>query len=360
MAGGARAFITGVTGQDGAYLARFLLDKGYDVHGLVRWDSYADQDDGIRRLVSLGIKETDITLHAGDMIDAQCITALIKKIKPSEIYNLAALSQVGVSFQTPVSALDINTKGTLALLEAVRLLDMVGRVRLYQASSSEMFGSAPAPQNEETPMQPCSPYGVSKLAAYWLARTYRESYGIHVSNGILFNHESPQRGEDFVTRKITKAVAEIEAGRVEPLMLGNIDSVRDWGHSRDYIEGMWRMLQQDIADDYVLATGQAKTVRKFVERAFAHIGIKIKWQGRGIEEIGVCAKTGRVIVRIDEALFRPNEVDYLLGDASKALRQLGWKPRAKFDDLVSEMVNADRCFLADKNVQSIKPWQMVG
>ena len=224
-----RALITGITGQDGCYLAEFLLSKGYEVHGLVRWDSLMSTDNRLERFDALGLDEAQVHLHMGDLTDAQSVTALIKKVQPEEIYNLAALSQVGVSFDTPASTIDINTKGTLAVLEAVRLLDMVGRVRVYQASSSEMFGSAPVPQNEETPMHPCSPYGAAKLAAYWLARTYRDSYGIFVSNGILFNHESPVRGEDFVTRKITRAVVEIEAGGRQPLELGNLDSVRDWG-----------------------------------------------------------------------------------------------------------------------------------
>ncbi|MGH1376152.1 MAG: GDP-mannose 4,6-dehydratase [Alphaproteobacteria bacterium] len=354
------AFITGISGQDGAYLAQFLLDKGYCVHGLVRWDSYADPLDGLGRLDALGLVNDSITLHTGDITDGQSLTALIKKIQPDEIYNLAALSQVGVSFETPASTLDINTKGTLAVFEAVRLLDMTDKVRIYQASSSEMFGSSPGPQNEDTPMHPCSPYGAAKLAAYWLARTYRDSYGMHISNGILFNHESPQRGEDFVTRKITKAVAEIEQGWQEPLRLGNLDSVRDWGHARDYVQGMWMMLQRDVSDDYVLATGQAKTVREFVERAFAHIGMKIKWRGQGLDEIGYDVKTKKVLVRVDEQFFRPKDVNYLLGDASKAHRALGWVPNIMFDDLVSEMVNMDRQALSDMYERERMQWQSTG
>ena len=337
-----RALITGITGQDGCYLAEFLLSKGYEVHGLVRWDSLMSTDNRLERFDALGLDEAQVHLHMGDLTDAQSVTALIKKVQPEEIYNLAALSQVGVSFDTPASTIDINTKGTLAVLEAVRLLDMVGRVRVYQASSSEMFGSAPVPQNEETPMHPCSPYGAAKLAAYWLARTYRDSYGIFVSNGILFNHESPVRGEDFVTRKITRAVVEIEAGGRQPLELGNLDSVRDWGHARDYVAGMWGMLQQDKPDDYVLATGQARTVREFVTRAFAHIGVRIEWQGQGLDEVGVDRKSGKVLVKIDPALFRPKDVNYLLGDASKAKAVLDWMPKIYFDDLISEMINADR------------------
>ncbi|MGH1402980.1 MAG: GDP-mannose 4,6-dehydratase [Alphaproteobacteria bacterium] len=360
MARKTRALITGITGQDGAYLAHLLLSKGYEVHGLIRWDSYADPLDGLGRLDVLGLVDEDITLHTGDLTDAQNVTAIIKQIKPDEIYNLAALSQVGISFQTPASTLDINTKGTLAVLEAVRLLGIQETVRIYQASSSEMFGSSPAPQNEDTPMHPCSPYGVAKLAAYWLVKTYRDSYNMHVSNGILFNHESPQRGEDFVTRKITKAVVEIEAGRIEPLILGNLDSIRDWGHSRDYVRGMWMMLQQDKPDDYVLATGQARRVRDFVVRAFAHIGVSLEWRGHGLDEVGVNRKTDRVLVRIDEQFFRPKEVSYLLGDASKAKNILGWTPDILFDDLVSEMVNADRVLLRDKNAQSHNQWKNIG
>ena len=244
--------------------------------------------------------------------------------------------------------------------EAVRLLDMTDDVRIYQASSSEMFGSSPAPQNEDTPMHPCSPYGTAKLAAYWYARTYRDSYGMHISNGILFNHESPARGEDFVTRKITKAVAAIECGDQTVLELGNLDSVRDWGHARDYVRGMWMIVQQDTPDDYVLATGQAKTVRAFVERAFAHIGMPVEWRGSGVNETGRNAKTGKTLVRVNPAFFRPKDVTYLLGDASKAQKILGWKPSFYFDDLVSDMVNADRRILRDRRMTDSVSWQYAG
>lgn len=282
------------------------------------------------------------------------MTRLIKEIEPDEIYNLAGMSQVKVSFDTPASTLDINLRGTVNVLEAVRNLEMSSRI--YQASSSEMFGTAHAPQNEETKMDPCSPYGVSKLAAYHMARTYRESYGLHVSNGILFNHESPLRGEDFVTRKITKAVAEIEAGRTEPLTLGNLDSMRDWGDAEDYIEGMWMMLQQDQPDDYVLATGEAHSVRAFVVRAFEHIGVSLEWRGSGIDEKAFCARSGRVLVSVDPQFFRPVEVNHLLGDASKAKDKLAWGPKTAFDDLVSKMVNADRQLLRE----GPSSWSMVG
>ncbi|MCD8563187.1 MAG: GDP-mannose 4,6-dehydratase [Alphaproteobacteria bacterium] len=354
------ALITGVAGQDGAYLARFLLEKGYNVHGLVRWDSYADPLDGLARLDVLGLVDDRITLHAGDITDLGNISTLIKEIQPDEIYNLAALSQVHVSFQTPSSTMDINAKGTLNVLEAVKLLELQSRTRIYQASSSEMFGSSPAPQNEKTPFEPCSPYGVAKLAAYWMARTYRDAYGLYVSNGILFNHESPLRGEDFVTRKITKAVAEFEQGRSEPLRLGNLESLRDWGSSEDYVEGMWLMLQHDKPDDYVLATGEAHSVRDFVIRAFAHIGITLDWLGEGDREQALDRKTGKVVVEVDPSLYRPKEVNYLLGDAAKARFQLGWKPRTTFETLVSQMVNADRALLRSKTIPEISWPKMAG
>ena len=346
------AFITGITGQDGSYLSEYLLNKGYTVHGLVRWDAV----DGTERL-----KERDLLdrvhLHHGDITDAACVISLIKAIQPDEIYNLAALSHVKVSFATPISTIDANITGTVNILDAVRILDMQERVRVYQASSSEMFGSAPAPQSESTPFHPCSPYGAAKLAApYGLARTYRDAYGIHVSNGILFNQDSPLRGEDFVTRKIAQAAAMIEARMMDRLTLGNLDSVSDWGHAADYVEGMWRMLQQDAPDDYVLATGEAHTVREFVERAFAQTGVKLEWRGDGLEETGRCMKTGKVLVSIDAALFRPKEVNYLLGDAAKARSTLGWKPKTYFDAPVSEMVNAERGRLW----QESGSWRMTG
>lgn len=344
------AFITGITGQDGAYLAELLLEKGYAVHGLVRWDCV----DGTQRLQDFHLQGR-VKLHYGDMNDAANIIGLVKQIAPDEIYNLAALSHVKVSFETPSSALNINAAGTLNVLEAVRILDMKN-VRLYQASSSEMFGSAPAPQNEETPFHPCSPYGAAKLAAYWLARIYRDSHGLHVSNGILFNHESPLRGEDFVTRKIVKAVAAIEAGEREHLVLGNLDSVRDWGHARDYVRGMWLMLQQLQADDYVLATGEAHSVREFVERAFGQCGMGIEWRGSGVHETGHDAKTGRILVKVDASLFRPKEVNHLLGDAGKARAKLGWRPEIYFDALVSDMMNAERRTIW----QERGAWRMTG
>jgi GDPmannose 4,6-dehydratase len=294
------------------------------------------------RLDALGLVDESVTLHMGDVTDANNLTSVIKEVKPDEIYNLAALSHVGVSFDTPASALDINAKGAMNVLEAVRVLDMEERVRIYQASSSEMFGSAPAPQNEDTPFAPCSPYGVAKLSAYWMGRTYRDAYGLHVSNGILFNHESPLRGEDFVTRKIVRAVAAIEAKQQSEFLLGNLDSKRDWGHARDYVQGMWMMLQQDQPDDYVLATGQAHSVREFVERTFAYIGVEIEWRGQGAQEMGVEKGTGRLLVRVDPKLFRPKEVNALLGDAGKAQRILGWRPQMDLNALIKDMIEKER------------------
>lgn len=336
------ALITGVAGQDGAYLSKFLLAKGYKIHGLLRWDSTLSPMESLERLDALGLVSDDIRLHMGDVTDANNITTIIKAAQPDEIYNLAALSHVGVSFETASSAMQINTQGVLNILEAVKVLDMQDRVRIYQASSSEMFGSAPAPQNEETKMEPCSPYGIAKLAAYWLARTYRDKDAMYVSNGILFNHESPLRGEDFVTRKIIRAVAAIEAKQQSDFLLGNLDSVRDWGHARDYVAGMWAMLQQDKPDDYVLATGHSLSVREFVTRAFAAIGVDLVWHGEGINEMGADAKTGQMYVRVDKSLFRPKEVNCLIGDASKARENLGWAPSIHVDEMIAEMLDAER------------------
>ncbi|MEZ5918654.1 MAG: GDP-mannose 4,6-dehydratase [Alphaproteobacteria bacterium] len=343
---------------DRTFLAQHLLEKGYTVHGLVRWDSYPDRWTACSS-DTLGLVSDEITLHTGDLTDANNITSLIRDICPDEIYNLAALSHVKVSFDTPASALDINVKGTLNVLDAVRVLGWERDVRIYQASSSEMFGTSLPPQNEETPMEPCSPYGAAKLAAYHLAKIYRDSYGMHISNGILFNHESALRGEDFVTRKITKAVAALEAGAPEPLTLGNLDAVRDWGHARDYVEGMWLMLRQNVPGDYVLATGEARSVRDFVEQAFAHIGVKLKWSGYGADETASDTKTGRLLVCVDPALFRPKEVYALLGDASKAYKILGWTPKIRFEALVADLLNADRQLLRARGEVSW-PQRMAG
>jgi GDPmannose 4,6-dehydratase len=336
------ALITGVTGQDGAYLAEFLLNKGYFVHGVVRRSSsfntgriehlYQDPHDaGLRFL-----------MHYGDMTDATNLIRIVQETQPTEIYNFAAQSHVKVSFETAEYTANADALGTLRLLEAIRILRMEERVRFYQASTSELYGGiSKKPLNESTSFYPRSPYGTAKLYAYWITVNYREAYGMHASNGILFNHEGPTRGETFVTRKITRAVAALEHGREEKLYLGNLDAQRDWGHARDYVEGMWLMLQQPEPDDYVLATGEAHSVREFVEKAFACTGRKIIWQGKGESERAVEAGTGRVLVEVDPRYFRPNEVDYLVGDASKARRKLGWKHRVSFEQLVEQMVEED-------------------
>ncbi len=333
---GQTAFITGITGQDGAYLAAFLLEKGYQVHGMRLYDATPD----LQRLETLCAQyPAQLHLHYGDMNDATALYRLLGALKPDEIYNLAALSHVQVSFALPEAAAQINGLGTLRLLEAMRAL--TPQARFYQASSSEMFGNAPAPQNEDTPFQPCSPYAAAKLYAYWLVRTYRQSYKLHASNGILFNHESPLRGEEFVTRKITRAIAALVAGQGEVLKLGNLEAQRDWGHARDYVQGMWLMLQADQPDDYVLATGQTHSVRAFVEAAFKAVGIDLVWRGQAAEEKAYCRQSGRLLIAIDPALFRPVEVDCLCGDARKARTQLGWAPRYDFAALVADMMQAD-------------------
>jgi GDPmannose 4,6-dehydratase len=337
------ALITGVTGQDGAYLSELLLAKGYRVHGVKRRSSsfntgrvdhlYADPHEG----------DPAFRLHYGDMTDSTNLLRLVQETQPDEIYNLAAQSHVHVSFETPEYTANADGLGTLRILEAIRILDMANRTRFYQASTSELFGMAQeTPQRETTPFYPRSPYGAAKLYAYWISVNYREAYGFHASNGILFNHESPRRGETFVTRKITRAVAAIELGLQQKLFLGNIDAKRDWGHARDYVEGMWRILQQPEPDDYVLATGETHSVREFVARAFAETGIEIAWKGHGLNEKGLDARTGRVLVEIDARYFRPTEVDVLLGDPSKAQAKLGWRHQTSFVDLVREMVQADR------------------
>jgi len=336
------ALITGVTGQDGAYLAEFLLNKGYIVHGVKRRSSsfntarvehiYRDRHE----------QDVSFFLHYGDMTDSTNLIRLVQQTKPTEIYNLAAQSHVHVSFETPEYTADADAIGTLRLLEAIRILGMEKTVRFYQASTSELFGKvAETPQRETTPFNPQSPYAVAKLYSFWIVRNYRAAYGIHASNGILFNHEGPTRGETFVTRKITRAVAAIQAGQQNKLYLGNLNATRDWGHARDYVEGMWLMLQQPQPDDYVLATGESHSVREFVELAFAHIGRRIVWDGHGIDERGLDAATGEVLVEVNPEYFRPTEVDALLGDTSKARAKLGWQHRTAFDALVQEMVEHD-------------------
>lgn len=328
------ALITGITGQDGAILAELLLGKGYEVHGLREYMAVPD----LGRIDHLD----GLQLHYGDMADGGSITRLISQIIPHEIYNMAAQSHVRVSFDAPEHTANINALGTLRILETIRALGLQSHTRFYQASSSEMFGGAPSPQDESTAFEPCSPYGTAKLFGYWTTRNYRDAYGIHASNGILFNHESPLRGEEFVTRKITKAVCEIEAGLRDRLTLGNLDAKRDWGHARDYMEAVYLMVQQGNPDDYVIASGETHSVRKFVERAFAFIGMPIGWKGQGIREQGIDARSGRVLVDIDPALFRPNEVNILQGNPVKAFQKLGWSPKTSFDELVKDMMEADR------------------
>ncbi len=336
------ALITGVTGQDGAYLSELLLAKGYVVHGLKRRSSsfntgridhlYKDPHEG----------HTNFFLHHGDLTDATNLIRIVQETRPDEIYNLAAQSHVQVSFETPEYTANADGIGTLRLLEAIRILKLEEKTRFYQASTSELYGLVQeVPQSETTPFYPRSPYAAAKLYAYWITVNYREAYGIHASNGILFNHESPLRGETFVTRKITRAVAGIVCGTQSKLYLGNMDAKRDWGHARDYVEGMWRIVQHDTAEDWVLATGTTTTVRRFVELAFAEIGREISWEGEAVNEIGRCARSGEVLIEIDPRYFRPTEVDLLLGDPSKAKAKLGWEHTSTMEDLVREMVAAD-------------------
>lgn len=337
-----RALITGITGQDGSYLAEFLLDKGYEVHGIKRRSSSFNTGRIDHLYRDLHESNVRLRLHHGDMTDATNLIRLVQETQPTEIYNLAAQSHVQVSFETAEYTANADGMGTLRLLEAIRLLGLKDSARFYQASTSELFGkTAQVPQSETTPFYPRSPYAVAKLYAYWITVNYREAFGLHASNGILFNHESPRRGETFVTRKITRAVASIHCGTQERLWLGNLDAKRDWGHASDYVEGMWLMLQQDQPDDYVMATGESHTVREFVEQAFAEIGVTIGWRGRGLEEKGVDKKTNRILVEIDPRYFRPTEVDHLLGDPAKAEARLGWKAKIQFKELVNEMMQAD-------------------
>lgn len=344
------ALITGVTGQDGAYLAEFLLSKGYIVHGAKRRSSsfntgridhlYSDPHQDDARLF----------LHWGDMTDSTNLIRLVQTVQPDEIYNLAAQSHVHVSFETAEYTANADALGVLRLLEAIRILGLQDKTRFYQASTSELFGnSAQSPQNEDTPFSPSSPYAAAKLYAYWMVRNYREAYGMHASNGILFNHEGPTRGETFVTRKITRGVAAIELGQEDILYMGNLNATRDWGHARDYVEGMWLMLQQPESDDIVLATGESHSVREFVELSFAEVGRKIEWRGSGVNEEGFDGKTGEVLIKIDPVYFRPTEVHNLCGDYSKAKRILGWSPKISFTEMVKEMVRSDMEEISVKN-----------
>ncbi len=340
------AMITGATGQDGAYLAELLLDKGYIVHGVKRRSSSFNTERVDHLYHDLHEGGRPFRLHYGDLTDATNLIRLVQEIQPTELYNLGAQSHVMVSFETPEYTANADALGTLRLLEALRILKREQVTRFYQAATSELYGKATqSPQSETTPFAPRSPYGAAKLYAYWITVNYREAYGIHASNGILFNHEGPTRGETFVSRKITRAAAAITLGSQQRLYLGNLDAERDWGHARDYVEGMWRILRQDEPDDYVLATGEAHSVREFVERAFAHVGRHIEWRGRGADEKGIDAGTGDVLVAIDPRYFRPTEVDRLCGDPSKARSRLGWVHKTGFDALVREMVDRNLALL---------------
>jgi GDPmannose 4,6-dehydratase len=330
------ALITGITGQDGSYLAKLLLDKGYEVHGGIRRIGVHSTG----RLDEIGVTN-DITLHDFDLLEFSNIQRVLEKVAPDEVYNLAAQSFVAVSFEQPIYTADVDALGTARLLEAIRVAG--AGTRFYQASTSEMFGKVRAiPQNEETPFHPRSPYGVAKLYSHWATINYRESFDMFACSGILFNHESPLRGSEFVTRKVTRAFAEIAAGRQDHVELGNLDAKRDWGFAGDYVEGMWRMLQAGEVDDYVLATGQTWSIRDFLERAARYFGWNIVWSGNGVDEVGTDQGTGKVLVRINPKFYRPAEVELLIGDASKAERALGWKPKVSFDDLVVMMAEADR------------------
>ena len=338
---GKKALITGVTGQDGAYLAEFLLGKGYEVHGVKRRSSSFNTG-RIDHLINEPQVDAPFKLHYGDLTDTTNLIRLLQEIQPDEIYNLAAQSHVQVSFELPEYTANADALGTLRLLEAIRILRLGESTRFYQASTSELYGKVQKiPQKETTPFYPRSPYGVAKLYAYWVTVNYREAYGFHASNGILFNHESPIRGETFVTRKVTRAAAAIHLGFQSELHIGNLDAERDWGHARDFVEGMWLMLQQPVPDDYVLATGEKHSVRKLIELAFGEVGRKVEWEGSGADEVGRDIRTGRVLVRVDPRYYRPTEVDLLLGDSTKARKKLGWVHRTSFETLIREMVASD-------------------
>jgi len=344
------ALITGVTGQDGAYLARLLLEKGYDVHGVKRRSSSFNTsriDDIYQDPHS---QDSKFTLHYGDLTDSTNLIRLVQDTQPDEIYNLGAQSHVQVSFDAPEYTANSDALGTLRILEAIRILGLAEKTRFYQASTSELYGLVQqVPQSETTPFYPRSPYAVAKLYAYWITVNYREAYNMFASNGILFNHESPLRGETFVTRKITRAVSAIHLGLQDTLYLGNLDAQRDWGHAKDYVEGMWRILQHDIADDFVLGTGEMQTVRSFVDAAFAHVDRKIDWSGEGVDEIGKDSETGKVVVRVDPRYFRPTEVEQLLADPTKAKTDLGWTSSFDFNGLVSDMMAADLKVVANEH-----------
>jgi GDPmannose 4,6-dehydratase len=337
-----KALITGITGQDGAYLAELLLSKGYEVHGVKRRSSLFNTDRIDHLYQDQHENGVNMILHYGDLTDSTNLIRLVQETMPDEIYNLAAQSHVHVSFETPEYTANADGTGTLRLLEAIRILGLEKKTKFYQASTSELYGKVQAvPQNEETPFYPRSPYAVAKLYAYWIVRNYREAYGMYACNGILFNHESPLRGETFVTRKITRAAAKIQMGLQEKLFLGNVDAQRDWGHAKDYVEGMWMMMQQEEADDFVLATGETYTVRHFCNLAFKEVGIDLEWKGIGIDEKAHDAKTGKVLIEIDPRYFRPTEVELLIGDPTKAKTKLGWTHKHNLQQLVHDMVKAD-------------------
>jgi len=344
------ALITGVTGQDGAYLAELLLSKGYEVHGIKRRSSLFNTNRIDHLYTDLHEDNVRFILHYGDMTDSTNIIKIIQDVQPDEIYNLAAQSHVKVSFETPEYTANSDAIGALRILEAIRILKLEKKTKFYQASTSELYGKVQeVPQTENTPFYPRSPYAVAKLYAFWITKNYREAYGMYACNGILFNHESPIRGETFVTRKITRGVARIKLGMQKKIYLGNIDAKRDWGHAKDYVEGMWLMLQQETPEDYVLATGETTSVRDFITMAFNEVGIKMKWEGTGVDEKGINAETGDVLIEIDPNYFRPTEVDLLIGDASKAFNNLGWKPKHNLQDLVKDMIQSDmNLFKRDK------------
>ena len=336
------AFITGITGQDGAYLAKLLLKKGYTVHGLKRRSSSFNTGRIDHLYQDPHVSKRNFILHHGDLTDSTNLIRIIQEVQPDEIYNLAAQSHVHVSFETPEYTANADALGTLRILEAIRILGMVEKTKFYQASTSELYGIAQeVPQNENTPFYPRSPYAVAKLYGYWITINYREAYNMYACNGILFNHESPVRGETFVTRKITRAAVRISMGTQEQVYLGNLDAKRDWGHAGDFVDGMWRMLQQEKPEDFVLATGVTTTIREFAERAFAEVGITLGWSGRGVDEVGRDTKTGNTVVSVDPTYFRPTEVDLLIGDATKAREKLGWKPTLDLQQMIEEMIASD-------------------
>jgi GDPmannose 4,6-dehydratase len=344
------ALITGVTGQDGAYLSELLLSKGYEVHGVKRRSSLFNTDRIDHLYKDLHEKDVKFKLHYGDLTDSTNLIRIIQEVQPDEIYNLAAQSHVKVSFETPEYTANADAIGALRILEAIRILNLGNKTRFYQASTSELYGLVQEiPQKETTPFYPRSPYGVAKLYAFWITKNYREAYGYYACNGILFNHESPVRGETFVTRKITRAVAKISLGMQDKLFIGNLDAERDWGHAKDYVYGMWLMLQQDKADDYVLSTNKKTSVRDFINMSFAEVGIDVEWKGEGVNEKGSNNANGKVLVQVDEKYFRPAEVDLLIGDYSKAKNELGWEPQYTVSELCKEMVKADvELFKRDK------------